>query len=187
MCIISKKECDNIRECHLAYLKSLLTDAQDMVFGETNGALDVHQRRLGAEKLQPVVDALNALLKRIGVYQFTSFEDVYEVVKREVITAGCWKNPLLLTYDISLRLAYRLDPVRLRLMPKRFLYLHTAPYRSAKNIAHKMGDDRKFENGHVEANYLDKVFDCGHCDPAQKEHVLCRKHKIIEEMYGKQE
>ena len=137
--------------------------------------------------LQPIVVALDDLLKRVRTCKFASFEDFYETVKEEVIPNGCWKNPLLLTYDISLRLAYHLDPVGLRLMPKKLLYLHAAPYRSAKMIAQKIGDGRKAVNGHVVENYLGKVFDYEHCDPTQKEHVLCRMHKRIKELHGRKD
>ena len=155
-----------------------------MVYGSLNGKFDIHQRRLGAEKLAPVVAALEQMLDGVEKYEFGCFEDVYKAVKRDVIPSGCWKNPLLLTYDISLRLAYKLDPEGLSLMPREYLYLHAAPYTSARLIARSISDNQKIVNGQVSANYLNKVFDCKHCDPAQKEHVLCVKHKLIEELYG---
>lgn len=185
MCIISKSECDDIRVQHLSYLKSLASCARDMVYGSLNGKFDIHQRRLGAVKLSPVVAALEQMLDNIEQYKFGCFEDVYKAVKRDVISSGCWVNSLLLTYDISLRLAYKLDPEGLSLMPREYLYLHAAPYTSARLIARSISDNQKIVNGQVSANYLNKVFDCKHCDPAQKEHVLCVKHKLIEEMYGK--
>lgn len=160
-----------------------------MVYGKPDGIhLDIHQRRLGRVKLQPVIYSLQDLLTRISSYTFNNFEDVYVVVRDEVVrnkkySDNLLKNPLLLTFDIALRLAFRLDPVGLSLMPQKYLYIHAAPYRSARLIAHKIGDKRKIVNGRVDAGYLDKIFDCEHCNSAQKEHVLCRKHKLIEEKY----
>lgn len=191
MCIITIKECDHIRQEHLSYLREVSKDATTMVYGKSDGVhLDNHQRRLGKTKLQPVIKALQSLLDRISSYSFNSFEGVYDVVRDEVVSSrntpdNVWKNPLLLTYDIALRLAFRLDPIGLSLMPKDCLYLHAAPYRSARMIARKINDKHKIVNGQVSANYLNKVFDCKHCDSAQKEHVLCVKHKLIEELYVK--
>lgn len=191
MCIITKEECERIRQEHLDYLRDVSKNATTIVYGKPNGVhLDIHQRRLGRAKLQPVVNALQDLLTRISSYRFNSFESVYVVVRDEVVRSKkysdkVWKNPLLLTYDIALRLAFRLDPIGLSLMPKKLLYLHAAPYRSARMIARKIGERQKIVNGSVEASYLDKEFDCDLCEPAQKEHVLCVKHKLIEELYGK--
>lgn len=109
MCIITKQECDEIRSSHILYLKKITTKVQDMVYGDTNGKFDIHQRRLGTKKLAPVVAALEQLIDNIELEKFGCFEDVYRVVRSQVVAKGCWKNPLLLTYDISLRLAYRLD------------------------------------------------------------------------------
>lgn len=193
MCIISKEECMSIRQGHLDYLRDVSKDATTMVYGKPDGIhLDIHQRRLGKDKLQPVINALQDLLTRISTYTFNNFEGVYNVVLNEVVknkkySDNVLKNPLLLTYDISLRLAYRLDPGDLSLMPKDYLYLHASPYCSARMIAQKEEDARRIKNGRVDADFLDQVFDCGHCDPAQKEHVLCVKHKLIEELYGNQE
>ena len=187
MCIISKSECDNIRFQHLSYLKSLSSCARNMVYGSLNGKFDIHQRRLGTDKLAPVVAALEQLLDNIEQFNFGCFEDVYREVRSLVVAKGCWKNPLLLTYDISLRLAYRLDPVDLTIMPNEYLYLHAAPYASAKLIARKVGDKRKIKDGRVDANYVDSVFGCGQCDAAQKEHVLCIKHELIAAIYGRKE
>lgn len=184
MCIISKSECDDIRIQHLSYLKSLSSCARDMVYGSLNGKFDIHQRRLGAEKLAPIVATLEQMLDNIGKYEFGCFEDVYKAVKRDVISSGSWAIPLLLTYDISLRLAYKLDSEGLSLMPREYLYLHAAPYTSARLIARSISDNQKIVNGRISANYLDTVFDCGNCDATQKEHVLCVKHKLIQERFG---
>lgn len=191
MCIISKAECNRIRQEHIDYLRGVSKDATTMVYGKPDGIhLDIHQRRLGRVKLLPVINSLQDLLARISSYTFNNFEGVYNVVLNEVVRNKEYpdnelKNPLLLTYDIALRLAFRLDPVGMRLMPETCLYLHAAPYRSARLIAHKIGDKKKIVNGRVDATYLDKEFDCDLCEPAQKEHVLCLKHKLIQEIYGK--
>lgn len=145
MCIITKRECDVIRNSHLSYLKKITTNGQDMVYGDTGGKFDIHQRRIGAKKLAPVVAALVQLLDNIEQYKFGCFEDVYREVRNQVIAMGCWKNPMLLTYDISLRLAYRLDPVDHTFMPKEYLYLHAAPYTSARLISRKINDKQKVQ------------------------------------------
>lgn len=88
MCIITKQECDEIRNSHLSYLKKITTNAQDMVYGDTGGKFDIHQRRLGAEKLAPVVAALEQLLDNIEQYKFVCFEDVYREVRNQVVVKG---------------------------------------------------------------------------------------------------
>ena len=85
-----------------------------------------------------------------------------------------------LHYDVALRLAYSLSKSGKNLMPRDYLYLHAAPYNSAKILARAINEKSPVP-GRQSGDYLSQIFGCGSCDPAQKEYILCDKHKEIED------
>lgn len=163
------KECSNLNEEHLAYLRSLRTP-EAIVWGNNDGTRNGHAYCLKTEKLKRTVDKLKALYPNVLEMPFDSFEELYKWVHENVMRE-IWVSAKVLNYDIALRLAANHIATE-RLLPSAYVYLHGKPWETAKALDEKL----KMREFRKPSSYLEHIFDCGNCNPRIKEHALCRYH-----------
>lgn len=169
------KVCESFASDHLSYLRTLKTP-EAIVWGNANGSRNKHAWCSDTRKMNQTVDKLRAFYPTFLSLSFKNFEDLYDWVFDNIIE-GIWVDARVLHYDIALRIAANHQDAY-KILPSACVYLHGKLWRTAKEIDATLNRKDFWKP----SNYLDRIFDCGHCNAWIKEHALCEYHNELIEI-----
>lgn len=119
-----------------------LTDLHSQVFGNINGQVAAHQRRVGRQRLEQVYNRLkecgfndrSELIIDGKKHQFADFEELYDIVRKFLSQPS--REPirrigLLTFYDIATRIGYHQTP---KIRPEHYVYLHSGTMTGAVKL-----------------------------------------------------
>ena len=165
-------QCKDFSLTHLSYLRSLNTP-EAIVWGNADGTRNGHAWCSETVKKEETVDRLRSHYPSVLSQSFRDFEVLYDWAYDNLMK-GIWVEARVLHYDIALRIAANQKDAD-TLLSSANVYLHAIPWQTANELdpSLKHGEYRK------SYNYLDHIFDCGHCNPRIKEHALCYYHELF--------